>query len=351
MKKNYYSFFKWTFSTCLLLMSMNGIAQQIYSNGSLSTGATSVSGVVAASGYTWSEMQTTTGNNAVANTNLGYSCFYNTAATTNIRLADDFIVPAGQTFNITSFDFYCYQTSYAGTVAPIDGLRIQIWNGDPQLITSTVVAGDMTTNVYSAANSSDALMYRIANSLYPTATAPGTARKLWKIRGNITASLPAGTYWVVYQGHTTDNAAFFCPPVTAVGSRGLAGWNAKQYTVTTTTWAPVTDGGNPATTPVVPQDMPFIINGTIVLGTNDNQFSNKVALYPNPAKNTLTISDASNSANASIEITDISGRIVKSLNAGFSNELVINVSELTSGNYILKLKSENGTAVKKFIKM
>ena len=97
--------------------------------------------------------------------------------------------------------------------------------------------------------------------------------------------------------------------------------------------------------------MPFIINGTIVLGTNDNQFSNKVALYPNPAKNTLTISDASNSANASIEITDISGRIVKSLNAGFSNELVINVSELTSGNYILKLKSENGTAVKKFIKM
>lgn len=330
---------------------MNGIAQQIYSNGALSTGATSVSGVAAPTGYTWSEMQTATGNNAVANTSLGFSCFYNTAASTNNRLADDFLVPAGQTFNITSFDFFCYQTNYAGTAVPIDGLRIQIWNGDPQLGTSTLVAGDMTTNVYNAANSSDALMYRIANSLYPTATAPGTARKVWKIRGNITASLPAGTYWVVYQAHSTDNLGFFAPPVTAVGSRGLAGWNAKQYSVPTTTWTPITDGGNPATTPVVPQDMPFNINGTIVLGTNENEFSNKVALYPNPAKNTLTISDASNSSNASVEITDISGRIVKSLNAGFSNELVINVAELTSGNYILKLKSENGTAVKKFIKM
>lgn len=95
----------------------------------------------------------------------------------------------------------------------------------------------------------------------------------------------------------------------------------------------------------------MLINASPTLMVDGFNFAEAITLYPNPAKNTLTISDASNSANASIEITDISGRIVKSLNAGFSNELVINVSELTAGNYILKLKSENGTAVKKFIKM
>ena len=305
-------------------------AQQIFTNGPISTGATSTNATTAPTGYTWSELQT-------PNTTLGAGAIYNNALTSDLSLSDDFVVPVGQSWNITSIDFFGYQTGYAGTTIPIDALRVRIWNGDPSLATSTVVFGNMTTSVLNATGSGEAFVYR-------TATTTGTTRKVWLFKSNVTTTLTSGTYWVEYQVHATNDGSAFFPPVTILGTTTSPSWNGKQRTGTT--WAALTDLGSSN-----PLAAPFNINGTTVLGNASFDFSSKIALYPNPAQNTLTISDNSNSGDASIEITDISGRIIKSLNASFANDLTINVSELTSGNYILKVKSENGTAIKKFIKM
>lgn len=330
MKKNYFLNFEIFACSVFLLIFANSFGQ-IYNNGPFSTGATSTGGTAAPTGYTWSELQTPA-------TSYGISGFYFTSMTSDFSVADDFVVPTGATWNITGAAFFGYQTGFAGTTIPINNLRVRIWNGDPSLVTSTVVYGNMTTSVLDATASGDGLVYRTLGS--PT----GTTRKVWRFNAAFTVSLPAGTYWIEYQAHATNDGSVFFPPVTILNTFTNPAWNAKQRNGAT--WAAVTDAGSTFAVAA-----PFQLFGTITLGVSENEFSSKVSLYPNPAKNSLTVSDASKSTDATIEITDISGRIVKSVKAGFSNDVIINVSDLTSGNYILKLKSEKGTAIKKFIKI
>ena len=328
---------------------------QLYSNGNLSTGTVSKSGVTSPTSYTWSEVQNDTGNTTEANKSTGFSGYFNTAGTTSFELGDDFIVPAGEQWNITSFDFFAHQNSFAGTTIPVDQLRVQIWNGNPSLPGSAVIVGNMTNSVLDAANSGNTFIYRIPNSIIGNPViAPNTNRKIWRIRGTVSATLTPGTYWVVYQFHATDNGSIFAPSVTITGTRGLAGWNGKQNFVANTTpgtvlgWADVIDLGDPATAPDVPQDLPFAINGTVTtLGTAENDFSSAVLIYPNPVKNSFTITMPTTAKIDSVEIYDMTGRKIKSIN---NVDTAVNVSELSAGNYTLKVKSGASVAIKKFTK-
>ena len=158
----------------------------------------------------------------------------------------------------------------------------------------------------------------------------------------------------MYQFHATNDASIFIPTVTVSGVRGLAAWNAKQNFVANTTpgqvlgWTNIIDIGDPATAPDVSQDLPFDINGSITnLGTNQNDFSSSIVLYPNPVKNFISISIPNVVKIDEIEIYDLLGRNVKK----FSNvDSSLNISSLASGSYILKIKSGTSVAVKKIIK-
>ncbi|HEY0092409.1 MAG TPA: T9SS type A sorting domain-containing protein, partial [Flavobacterium sp.] len=286
----------------------------------------------------------------------GFSALVNTAGTVNFQIADDFTVPAGEQWVISGLQFYGYQTNYADTAIPIDQLKVQIFSSDPSVAGAIPVAGDMTTNVLNVAASGDALMYRIFNTATPApGSAPGTTRKVWKFVANLNATLSPGTYWVVWQGHPTNDGALFFPPVTVPGIRGLASWNAKQNVIATTAtpappfgWSVLLDKGNPDTAPDVTQDIAFDILGTMILGLDENALASKITLYPNPVKTDLFITMPSGVSITNAEIYDISGRVVKSVNgAGIS---YINVGELMSGNYVLKVESPAGIATKKFVK-
>lgn len=338
-----------------LLLAQTIDAQQIYTNGPLSTGATASNGTAAPTGYTWSECQNDTGNTTEANGTAGFGALFNTAGTNSLQLADDFVVPVGQIWNVTSFDFFGYKTGYTGTTIPMDQLRIQIFNVDPSTTGATPIFGNMTTNRIDAANSGEANMYRIFNATVPsTANVPGTTRKIWRYRGNLTATLPAGTYWVVFQMHDAADTSGFMPAVTLSGSRGSANFNAMQNTVASTTagatlgWIDLVDAGSPTTAPDVAQDMPFLVNGTVTLGVKENDFASKISIYPNPVKNTLSFSNASDAIISTIEIVDLNGKSVKKVTADSSNQ--INVSELSTGTYLMNITSDKGTATKKIIK-
>lgn len=329
-------------------------AQQIYTNGPLSTGATSNSGLAAPAGYTWSECQNETGNTTESNTNAGYGALFNTAETNSLQLADDFIVPVGEVWNVSSFDFFGYKTGYVGTTIPMDELRIEIYNVDPSLNPTAVpLFGDMTTNVLDEANSADANMYRIFNSAVPNAiSVPGTTRKIWRYRGNITATLPEGTYWVVFQMHDAANVSGFMPPVTISGSRGLPTFNAKQNTIASTAvgavlgWVDVIDSGTPVAAPDFNQDMPFLVNGTITLGVNENDFERMIA-SPNPVKDFLNLSNTHDIKG--IEVYTMLGQkvISQSTNAAQSQ---VDMSQLAPGTYMVKVMSDNQQKTIKVVK-
>lgn len=343
-----------TFSYLLVLLFSNTLFfGQIYSNGNLSTGTVSKSGITAPVSYSWSELQNNTGNTTECNKSTGFAGYFNTAGTSSFQLADDFTVPAGTQWNATSFDFFAHQNSFTGTSIPIDQLRIQIWNGDPSLPSSLVIAGDMTTNVLDAANSVNTFIYRIPNSIIGSPViAPNTNRKIWKVRGSISATLNSGIYWVVYQFHAIDNATIFVPSVTIQNFRGLEGWNSKQNFVANTIlgtvlgWRSITDVGDPGTALDVAQDLPFLINGITTLSTTQNDSLSLLTIYPNPVKDIISFNYLLNNK-LYVEVYDITGRKVMDLNNADSS---IDVSVLSSGNYILKIKSGELTTVKRFIK-
>ncbi|HLA55888.1 MAG TPA: T9SS type A sorting domain-containing protein [Flavobacterium sp.] len=338
------------FGITAVLIGTGSVYAQPYINGNLETGTISKSGVVAPAGYAWSEVQNDLGNTTESNstTGVGAQIIVGPPATSN-RVADDFTVPAGQIWNLTHVTFYAYQTNYAGTASPFVGLRIRISNGNPSSATPpTVVFGDLTTNRLTS--STEAMVYRISNTTTPApGIVAGTTRKIWKIEANITASLPEGIYWIEWQQDAGANGNF-SPGSTVVDARTQPGYNAIQFQSATGTWVVLSDLGNPAATaPDVAIDMPFMLDYTLTLGVSQNELSSKISVYPNPVKNVVNVDVPSDILVESAEIYDLTGRMVKSQNSAAGIQS-INVSGLSSGNYILKLKSVQGSVTKKFIK-
>lgn len=82
----------------------------------------------------------------------------------------------------------------------------------------------------------------------------------------------------------------------------------------------------------------------------DEFFSNKFSAYPNPAKETVTISNNDSILLTDVSITDINGRTVKTIKVNNLSEVQVNVSELTAGIYFMNVNTDSGKAVKRFIK-
>lgn len=222
--------------TFVALCFFTGTLSAQYSNGNLSTGTNS-GGTAAPAGYNWSEIQG-------ANVNFGFGG----SIAGGLTLADNFVVPAGQTWNVTKFTFYAYSTNYTGATSPFNDLRVQLFNANPSVGTPTPILGNLTTNVLAA--SPDAFLYRIA------AGGAGTLRKIWKMEANLTTSLTAGTYWIEWQNGTIAGVTSnFHPAKTIVGASNQPGDNAQQHTLAPSAWAPVLDGTNP-------QDFPFDVTYT-----------------------------------------------------------------------------------------
>ncbi len=315
-----------------------------YNNGPLSTGATSKSGITAPTGYTWSEAQNNTGNTTESNTNAGFGC-QKVGTTTNNFCADDFVIPVGQTWNITSIALFAYVTGYVGATPPGMRARVKILNGAPNAGTPTVVFGDDTTDRFS--NAQDALMYRIFNSSYPPpGNATGTTRRIWRVNTTTPVTLGAGTYWMQFQMEDLASiATVWTPPVTTAGIRGLPTDNALQNTGT---WAPMVDAGVPVAAPDYPQDLPFIITYS-VLGTNEVlQYDNRVRVYPNPTSDFFTVSlpEKSNRQKVTVSLTDMSGRLVKEYLAAERYDARM----LAPGTYLVKIHTDEGIKTSKLIK-
>lgn len=86
------------------------------------------------------------------------------------------------------------------------------------------------------------------------------------------------------------------------------------------------------------------------LSANDFDKSN-ILVYPNPVNDFVNISNDNSFEIKKVEITDINGRTIKTIVLDIpSQELNIDVADLSSGIYFLVINTAEGNAVKKFIK-
>jgi len=84
-------------------------------------------------------------------------------------------------------------------------------------------------------------------------------------------------------------------------------------------------------------------NGSAKLGTPELK-SEDVLVYPNPASSAFTLKTGEIN-NAIISLIDINGQTISQQKAE-SNETNVNVSNLPKGNYIVEIKTENGSVNK-----
>ena len=88
------------------------------------------------------------------------------------------------------------------------------------------------------------------------------------------------------------------------------------------------------------------LNNNIVMSTLDLSKNKEIVIYPNPVKNILNIK--SDEPISSYEIYSLNGR--KLMEQNKLNNSKIDVSNLTKGNYLIKLKSKGKEQTTKFIK-
>ena len=96
--------------------------------------------------------------------------------------------------------------------------------------------------------------------------------------------------------------------------------------------------------PAINAPLEVIEGATLTL---ENSFVNDLVIYPNPTKNELKISSTDNLENAIYTIFDINGRRI--MNSKLTQNS-IDVSTLSSGNYVLRIVSRNSIKSQKFIK-
>ena len=98
-------------------------------------------------------------------------------------------------------------------------------------------------------------------------------------------------------------------------------------------WVALASGGNLIPLP------------TAALGRS-NFDANAFGVYPNPAKEMISIFNSTNYNINKATIIDLNGRVVKEINSGFDK---INVSTLTRGMYIMSIESGKSVVNKKII--
>lgn len=86
-----------------------------------------------------------------------------------------------------------------------------------------------------------------------------------------------------------------------------------------------------------------------VLSTSEF-IASKFSVSPNPANDFITVSNSENIIVNRISITDLNGRVVKQNSYENVSNIQVNVSDLSSGVYMMNITSDKGSVTKKIIK-
>lgn len=158
-----------------------------------------------------------------------------------IRVADDFTVTAGQRWNLTSIDFFSYQTGATG---------FTFGNANWSIVSGDVNTGNVVASGTTAVTNGGLAGYRVTAT-----TTTNTTRPIFTLNADITdTQLDEGQYWLRW--NLTGSLA--SGPWVAVTSDNRAG-NAAQS---------ITSGGTFTTyletTSRKTHELPFALNGNVI---------------------------------------------------------------------------------------
>lgn len=90
---------------------------------------------------------------------------------------------------------------------------------------------------------------------------------------------------------------------------------------------------------------------SVIVGITDNNLETGISLYPNPASDVVNLVNKTNISLNKMVIFDINGKTVQQIDLRtMQGERVIDVSNLSSGVYMVQISGENATTIKRLIK-
>jgi hypothetical protein len=190
-------------------------------------------------------------------------------------------------------------------------------------------------------------------SFYTRTTTPGATTFPDRLQMRIGAAAAANPVGNTGVGGYTTLAVEVNPNLTTTGYPNT--WTQYTYTVTGLPSATpskvafryfVTSGGpTGANSDYIGVDT-FLINRP--LSTADF-FTTNFAMHPNPVKDVVNITAKNGASIESVQVIDINGRTVNQTTVG-NDTVQINVSNLNSGVYFVKVQSDLGVGTSKIIK-
>ena len=171
----------------------------------------------------------------------GYSC----SAASGARLADEFVVPAGEVWTLSELHWFVFQTG-APTSGTISGIQVNLWNSAPTTggaplwsSAANVLQSQVWSNCFRVVTLPGDSSRAIIDAVADLSSAPPLGEGVWWIDVQVAGSLASGPFAVPTVPHAfTDNARFF----SAGGG-----------------WVEVRDLASSAQ-----QDFPFVLEGTSV---------------------------------------------------------------------------------------
>jgi hypothetical protein len=171
----------------------------------------------------------------------GYSC----SAAGGTRLADQFVVPAGELWTLSKLHWFAFQTG-APTSGSITGIQVNLWSSMPATGGTPLWTGPANVFVSQA-----------WTNCYRVVSLPGdTSRAVMDVVANLASApaLPAGTYWIDVQVAGSLASGPWAVPTVPHGS----GDDARFFSASTG-WVAVSDIASGST-----QDLPFQLEGDSV---------------------------------------------------------------------------------------
>lgn len=197
---------------------------------------------------------------------------------------------------------------------------------------ATVFASDGSGNLAACQS-----MITVVDLLGPEVTCPAD-QTVDPGPGNLFYILP--DYWALGEATAIDNCT---DPVVLTSMNPPAG-------------TPLSDGVY--TIEVIAEDeygnvtiCTFELTVESILGVDDNALNNAISMYPNPAREFVTIANGSNILLDNAMIYDVNGKLISTIDLhNMGREKVIDVSALASGVYMVQITSERSSVIKRLLK-
>jgi hypothetical protein len=246
-------------SACASAFTSQVLAVDLFTNGPLVTNPTGGTGGILGQPISQAEPYPT-----IPAGSLGFG----STISSNTAAADDFVIPAGKTWDLDSVTLYCFQTGQ--TTAVVTQVNINLWTAPPFSANSPPPIPDplpvpvLATALAVTPTSSQFVCHR------ESATSTSTTRYVYAYTVSLNGLpnggvLGPGTYWLQFsfQGSGTGNV--FVPLVTPRTS--TFNTNARLYNSVTGTgsersWFEGREGFVSGSNDGRPYGLPFILHGT-----------------------------------------------------------------------------------------